>query len=154
MRSASIDLAQAECKGSEIWELLNSGLRVNIETQDATETLRLIKFAERNAPTFCKAKDSTWVYLPTTTAVDHASRLLGCGLTLRSSGFGKGIAGNGMEVLTQQTIGAATHFGLSEVAGTLTPGRRADLVILSHDPRWSDEISISETWLDGIPVQV
>ncbi len=55
------------------------------------------------------------------------------------------------------TIDAAWQLGIEEEAGSLAPGKRADLVVLSHNPlttppeQWT-EIEVLATWIDGRPV--
>ena len=55
------------------------------------------------------------------------------------------------------TRDAAWQLGLEEEVGTLEVGKRADLVMLSHNPATMPverlpEIEVLGTWLDGQPV--
>jgi predicted amidohydrolase YtcJ len=59
------------------------------------------------------------------------------------------------EALEAYTLGAARAAGVDEVCGSLEPGKRADLLVLSGDPlACSPEaiarIHVEETWLKGV----
>lgn len=58
------------------------------------------------------------------------------------------------EALRAYTVGNATMIGEQDISGTVTQGKRADLVILSHDPRSVDadflrDIKVERTILNG-----
>ena len=62
-------------------------------------------------------------------------------------------------VLKAYTAGSARALGVESEAGTLGPGKRADLVALSADPLATDperleEVRIERTWLAGELVHV
>jgi predicted amidohydrolase YtcJ len=56
------------------------------------------------------------------------------------------------EVLAMYTREAARALGCLDVTGTLTPGKRADIVVLSHDPSDRtrlDDLQVTTTILTG-----
>jgi predicted amidohydrolase YtcJ len=58
------------------------------------------------------------------------------------------------EALRAYTLGSAEALGVDDVAGTLAPGKRADLVVLSGDPRRVDpdrltDVSVVRTYVAG-----
>jgi predicted amidohydrolase YtcJ len=61
-------------------------------------------------------------------------------------------------MLHAYTLGSARALGCEHEAGSITPGKYADLVHLEHDPLTHDpdrltEIGIRETWVAGIPTR-
>jgi predicted amidohydrolase YtcJ len=59
-----------------------------------------------------------------------------------------------LEGLRMYTLGAARAMGRDHEVGSLEPGKRADLVVLSHDPTAVDpaalrEVVVEQTWVDG-----
>jgi predicted amidohydrolase YtcJ len=52
------------------------------------------------------------------------------------------------------TMGAAAAGGQEHERGSLTPGKRADLVIIDGDPDPGRPVHVSETWIGGQPVFV
>jgi predicted amidohydrolase YtcJ len=59
-----------------------------------------------------------------------------------------------LEALRSYTANAARALGVEDEAGTLLPGRRADLVVLSGDPLAADperlgELDVRATYVDG-----
>lgn len=60
------------------------------------------------------------------------------------------------EALEAMTINAAWQLGIENETGSLTPGKRADLLILSANPLTTEdeqlqELTVVKTWLAGIP---
>jgi predicted amidohydrolase YtcJ len=56
------------------------------------------------------------------------------------------------EALRAYTLGSARALGVEHEAGSLTPGKRADVVVLSGDPRRTatpSELNIRRTYLGG-----
>jgi predicted amidohydrolase YtcJ len=55
------------------------------------------------------------------------------------------------EALRAYTLGSARALGVEDEAGSLEPGKRADIVVLSGDPRRVDATSleVSRTYLCG-----
>jgi hypothetical protein len=61
-------------------------------------------------------------------------------------------------MLHAYTMGSARALGCEHEAGSITPGKQADLVLLTHDPVAHDceriaEIGITETWVAGEPTK-
>ena len=80
------------------------------------------------------------------------------GLTARRSRTGEHIAAEEtitpLEALRTQTINSAAAMFREHEVGSIEVGKRADLVVLSHDPTLVDaefirEISVQQTYVDG-----
>ena len=61
--------------------------------------------------------------------------------------------------LAGMTTVAAAQCGLGAKAGSLTPGKYADLVLLESNPLQTDpaklgDIKVSETWVNGAKVEL